>query len=185
MHSRVPTSQPIGQLAQVAADPNRHDAYVIVAQSRDRLTYLAYVTRDGGRSWHGPAQIDNVPRKVGFMSWVAFSPEGVLGLVWRADDASPDEVPIAKGETQPSRTFPYALWGAISRDGGATFSRPLQLSNGPSPAPKLGELGPPDDESFVILGHDNMQYAWGDWRGGNLSAWYGRMPLAQFAPYRR
>lgn len=81
---------------------------------------------------------------------------------------------------QPKRTFPYALWGAISRDGGASFSRPLLLSDGPSPAPKLGELGPPDDESFVTLWRNDMHYAWGDWRGGDLSAWYGRMPLPQF-----
>jgi hypothetical protein len=182
MHAQVPTSQPIGSLAQVAADPKRRDTYAIVAQSRDRLTYLVYVTRDGGRVWHGPVMIGNAPKKVGFMSWAAFSPDGVLGLVWRAYDAPPAEVPIPKEEVQPARTFPYALWGTISRDDGAIFSRPLQLSGGTSPAPKLGEMGPPDDESFVTLGHDSMHYAWGDWRGGNLSAWYGRMPLAGFGP---
>lgn len=182
VHLRVPTSRALGSLAQVGADPMRRDTYAIVAQSRDRLTYLVYVTHDGGRSWHGPAEVDNQPRKVGYMSWVAFSPGGVLGLVWRADEARPDEVPIQKGEAQPSRTFPYALWGAISRDGGATFSRPLQLSGAPSPAPTIGEMGPPDDESFVTLGRDSMYYAWGDWREGNLCAWYGRMPLAEFGP---
>lgn len=181
VHSRVPTSQPIGLLAQIAANPTRRDTYAVVVQSRDRLTYLVYVTRDGGRSWSGPAQVENVPKKVGFQSWVAFSPQGILGLLWRADDAPPAEVPLAKPEVQPRRTFPYALWGAISR-GGVTFSRPLQLSAGASPAPKVGELGPPDDESFVALGRDDMYYAWGDWRGGNLSAWYGRMPLANFLP---
>jgi len=181
IHSRVPTSQPIGLSAQVAADPKGRDTYVVVAQSRDRLTYLIYVTRDGGRSWHGPAQVENAPKKVCFKSWLAFSPEGLLGLVWRADEAPPAEVPVTQPEAQPKRTFPYALWGAISRDGGVTFSQPLLLSEGPSPAPKLGELGPPDDESFVTLGRKDMHYAWGDWRGGDLSAWYGRVPLAKFA----
>jgi len=182
MHAQVPTSQPIGPLAQVAADPIRRNTYAIVAQSRDRLSYLVYLTRDGGRTWHGPGRVENAPKKVGFMSWVAFSPEGLLGLVWRAYDAAPAAVPVPQGEVQPARTFPYALWGTISRDGGTIFSRPLQLSGGTSPAPKPGEMGPPDDESFVILGRDSMHYAWGDWRGGNLSAWYGRMPLAGFGP---
>lgn len=185
MHSRVPTWQPIGLSAQVAADPKRRDTYAVVVQSRDRLAYLVYATHDGGRSWHGPVRIGNTPSKVGFMPWVAFSAEGVLGLVWRAYDASPDQVPIQKGEEQPPRTFPYALWGAISRDDGASFSRPLQLSGAISPAPKLGELGPPDDESFVTLGRNDIDYAWGDWRGGDLSAWYGRVPLADFGPSQR
>jgi BNR repeat-like domain len=185
MHARVPTSQPIRLFAQVAADPARRDAYAVVAQSGDRLTYLVYVTRDGGRTWHGPARIENAPRKVGFKSWLAFSPEGVLGFLWRADDAPPAEVPLPLPEVQPKRTFPYALWGTISRDGGASFSPPLQLSDGPSPAPKLGELGPPDDESFVAVGRRDMHYGWGDWREGDLAAWYGRMPLARFARPRR
>ena len=165
----------------------RHDhaGGLAVAQSGDRLTYLVYVTQDGGRIWHGPTQIANAPRKVGFKPWVAFSPEGVLGFVWRADDAPPAEVPYPKPEVQPKHTFPYALWGVISADGGLTFSSPLLLSGGHSPAPRLGELGPPDDESFVTLGRNDMHYAWGDWREGDLSAWYGRMPLAKFGSARR
>ncbi len=185
MHSRVPTSQPIGLFAQVAADPTRRDTYAVVAQSHDRLTYLVYVTRNGGRTWHGPSQIANAPKKVAFKPWLAFSAAAVLGFVWRADDALPAEVPLWKPEVQPKRTFPYALWGVISRDGGLTFSPPLLLSGGHSTAPKLGELGPPDDESFVTVGRKDMHYAWGDWRGDDLSAWYGRMPLAMFGPPRR
>lgn len=183
-HAVVPTLQAIGSLAQVAADPERSDSYAVVAQSRDGLSYLSFITHDGGRSWRGPAVIATAPRRVGFKSWVAFSPGGVLGLIWRAYDASPREVPpppLHEPDAPPRRTFPYALWGAISRDGGATFSRPLQLSGAPSPAPKPGQVVP-DDESFVILDDRDVHYAWGDWRGGDLSAWYGRMPLADFSP---
>lgn len=183
-HVVVPRSQPISSLALVAADPARTDAYAIVTQSRDGQSYLAFVTRDGGKSWQGPAVIANTPRRVGFKPWVAFSPEGVLGLVWRAYDAPPAEVSLPKepeGDVPPGRTFPYELWGAISRDGGVTFTRPLQLSGAPSPAAEPGQMAP-DDESFVTLDEDDLHYAWGDWRGGNLCAWYGRTPLADFRP---
>jgi len=181
-HVIVPRSQPIGSLALVAADPKRPDAYAVVAQSRDELSYLVFVTRDGGKSWHGPAVIANTPRKVGFKPWVASSPEGVIGLVWRAYDTPPAEVPIPKepeADVPPQRTFPYALWGAISRDGGETFTRPLRLSGAPSAAAEPGQMVP-DDESFVTLDDSDLHYAWGDWRGGNLCAWYGRMPLSDF-----
>jgi hypothetical protein len=62
------------------------------------------------------------------------------------------------------------------------FSRPLQLSQTPSPAADPKMLGGTDDLSFIVLDHTDAHYAWGDWRSGDLKAWYGRTPLADFGP---
>jgi BNR repeat-like domain len=181
--SVVPAAAGIGEQAQVVADPKRPGGYAIVVQSADRVSFQIYVSLDGGRTWTPPTTVANEPRKVGFKSWASYSPDGVLGIFWRAYEAPPEDVPVFRfGSPSPMKTFPYTIWGAISRDGGKVFSRPLQLSQTPSPAADAKMLGGTDDLSFMVLDHTDAHYAWGDWRSGDLQAWYGRTPLADFGP---
>ena len=128
-----------------------------------------YQTRDSGATWTGPTTVtDSGPAFTKFHTWLNYSSTGVLGMVWRARTAS-------------GTTAPYAVWAAVSDDGGATFKPPLQVSSQPSPPPAPGTFnGAADDYSNVAVGADRLWVSWADWRPGERQAYFGEVKLEAF-----
>src|SRR5262249_19558030 len=119
------------------------------------------------------------------------SPTGVLGVAWRltqptADSAAapapPQNLPPGSSAFLMSQApQPYSVRAAVSRDGGATFSAPLQVSSGTSPAPQAGMFGNAgDDYSTIVLDRDIAYVAWADWRPGERQGFFNAINLTEF-----
>jgi hypothetical protein len=167
----VPSNEPLGTQAQVAANPSRPGGFVISVIAPERNRFLIFSTEDGGKSWSKPATLTNDFHRTIVKPWVAFSPAGVFGIFWRSSDAPPTAVPQAPraptpgSPPSPPKTYPYDVWAAISRDSGKTMSKPLKVSSKPSPAPDPLQEST-DDVSFIVLDRTDAHYGWGDWRSG-------------------
>jgi hypothetical protein len=58
---------------------------------------------------------------------------------------------------------PYTIWAAVSRDAGATFSQPLQVSAGASAPADPNMLTGTDDTSVIALSDSDVLVGWGQW----------------------
>ncbi|MDP9102328.1 MAG: glycoside hydrolase [Actinomycetota bacterium] len=157
--SPVPGSSTANVLggASTVADP-RHKNHFVVMAADAAGNLLTFRTANAGRSWTHGATLA-VPGRGVSKIWLAFSPGGVLGVGWRA--------------THSDGT--YAFYGAVSYDGGRSFTM-RRLSAADSPATdKLWVAG--DDTSAVWLTDDRFYATWGDWRGGSLQTWWGGFAL--------
>jgi hypothetical protein len=74
----------------------------------------------------------------------------------------------------------YSVWAAISYDGGASFSNPLEISSAPSPTPPVGATQSFDDDSFISLDGQHAYIAWADWRPGERSGFFSDVKLQAF-----
>jgi hypothetical protein len=132
-------------------------------------------------SWRGPATITDNPDTSKFKPWMAYSPKGVLGVMWRSFTT-----PGAAGEDEnatssaPNQGAPYAIWAAISRDGGAVFSKPLEISSTPSPAADPKQKTGGDDFSYLSFDAKSAFVAWADWRPGEMSGYFSAVDLSAF-----
>jgi hypothetical protein len=61
---------------------------------------------------------------------------------------------------------PYTMWAALSRDAGATFSQPLQVSEGASAPSDPNMLTGTDDTSVIALSNSDVLLGWGQWPTG-------------------
>lgn len=150
----------------LAADPTTPGHFAVGVANASNTEYLIYTTFDAGASWDGPTTVTENADRIHYHPWLAYSPKGVLGLIWRTNsEAAPapgvPTVTLPGSELgQPSDatrestletlsesarealvsqfgpTSPYTVWAAISRDGGATFTAPLKVSRAESPAPQ-------------------------------------------------
>ena len=117
----------------VAADPTKKDHFALAVPMKGSGGYMLYETRDAGKSWTGPATVTEDAGKRHYHSWMAYSRQGVLALMWRTSQPAPGQTPApTQGFGGPS--LPYNVWAAVSRDGGTTFSAPLKVSSEDSPA---------------------------------------------------
>lgn len=155
IHTRIPALSG----AQTVADPTRRGRFaVMVYDANGHL--LVYRTTDAGRTWHGPA-IVGVQGTTVVKPWMAYSPQGVLGLGWRAQ--------------YPDKS--YAFFGAVSTDHGRTLTRAIQISRVHSPQAQPYYVAG-DDTSTIAVTKTHLYGAWGDWRGGGLeNVWWGGFPL--------
>jgi hypothetical protein len=131
--------------------------------------YEVSTSSDGGKTWSDFVPVPSTSGATGVAKpWIAYSREGVLGLMWRA--------------TYPDRM--YDIWAVISRDGGKTFSQALRVSHAKSPGPDYyrngGNFG--DDIQDLAMDKENMHLVWGDSRAGFQGVWYGRVALSSFQP---
>jgi hypothetical protein len=155
-------------LSNLIADPTTAGRYSVMRMTpAPSPHYEVSTTNDGGKTW--PAFVA-VPATPGASSvtkpWLAYSRDGVLGLMWRA--------------IYPDRT--YDIWASVSRDAGKTFSEALRISHGKSPATDYyrngGNFG--DDIQDLSMDKESMHLVWGDYRAGFLGVWYGRVALSSF-----
>jgi len=165
---RIPVPDASSGQVMVTADPTRPGHYTIgVLQNSSAGAFLIYQTTDSGVTWTGPTVVTEDNTKTHQRPWMAVSPDGVIGIMWRSNEAG------------AGPTFPYRVWAAISKDGGATFSDPLQITTAPSPAPDPLYLGS-DDFSFINLSHQDAFVGWADWRPGERAGFFSAIKLQAF-----
>jgi len=144
---------------QTVADPTHKGHFVVMTNPGDGYLHI-YRTDDTGKSWQGPIEVGIQGLGV-VKPWINFSPNGALGVGWRATKSDGS----------------YAFYVAASTDGGRTFPHTLRLSKRFSPAaPAFYVAG--DDTSTVALSDHTLYAAWGDWRGSGLEdVWWGGFTL--------
>ncbi len=165
-------SSAAGGFLLVAADPAHRGRFALALLNPAGTTLLVYRTADAGRTWSGPTSVTDNPATLKSKPWMAFSPSGVLGLMWLSN--------TEPGTPAAGETFPRNTWAAISRDGGATFSNPLQISTGasqPDPKQKVGTT----DFDFITLDRSTAFILWDDWRPGEASGFFSAVALADFS----
>jgi hypothetical protein len=69
----------------VAADPSAAGHFAVAALHAGQTEYLVYETRDAGATWTGPTTVTDDASKTHFHPWMAYSPKGVLGLMWQTN----------------------------------------------------------------------------------------------------
>jgi hypothetical protein len=153
----------------VAADPTTAGHFTVGVLNATAGEFLVYQTTDTGATWSGPAVVTEDATLTHQRPWMAYSPDGVLGLMWRTNQAG------------AGPTFPYNVWAAISGDGGATFSQPLEISTSTSPAPDPAYLGS-DDFSYITLSRQAAFIGWADWHPGDRSGLVSAVKLQAFNP---
>lgn len=140
-------------MVMVAADPSRAGHFAVAYPTRANTAFSVYRTGNGGATWQGPTTVTDHSLKAYYHTWMAYSPNGVLGLMWQR-------------HSQRGLPSAYTVWAAISKNDGATFSQPLQVSSAESPAPDtsslIGYIG--DDFSYIALSTKAAYVAWADWR---------------------
>jgi hypothetical protein len=77
------------------------------------------------------------------------------GVVAPGDENDADPAPI-----------PYTMWAAVSKDAGASWSQPLQVSSTPSAKADPNMLTGTDDTSVIALSNSDVLVGWGQWPSG-------------------
>jgi hypothetical protein len=144
--------------AYTAADPTTRGRFAVLL-ARGSNTLEVWITTDAGRTaakWtqakvFTPESGDTFSRP-----WIAFSPTGALGVVWRSHNADGS----------------YDVDAVVSRDGGAHFDAPVRLTAARGPSPN-GQLGSDDCACNLHLTGTTLSTTWGDWTTGNRELWFG------------
>jgi hypothetical protein len=178
----------------VAADPKAPGQFTIAVLTAGQTQFSVYQTQDAGNTWSGPTTVTDDAAKTHFHAWMAYSPKGVLGLMWQSNESSapppaggglpaalPGEAPDEIETQAAGPPSPYNVWAAISEDGGATFSAPLKVSKKDSPAPQpFLPFGVGDDFSFIALSGTHAFVGWADYRPGDRQGFFSAVDLRAF-----
>ena len=151
----------------IVGDDSKAGRYAIMSPSSDSASLLVTMTGDSGKTWTAPTVAGATSGATISKPWIHYSPKGDLGVMWRS---------IA-----PDRS--YLVWAALSRDGGKSFSAPLQVSRAASPPPsrEKGSFLFGDDLSGMTADADSLHLVWADSRSGFLGVWYGHVQMSAFA----
>jgi hypothetical protein len=164
----------------VGADPARKGHFTATLMNQSGADFLVYRTPDRGTTWSGPIRLTEDASKTHFAPYVAFSPKGEFGLMWRTYEPDPAKPGV------PAQQLPYSVWAAVSRDGGATFSKPLKVSKANSPAAPsdpddafriVGDHGP---SGMAIDGYDGVHVVWADWTPGERAIYLSSINMDSF-----
>lgn len=152
----------------VAADPSHAGRFAAMMYVNGNTELQVRVTDDYGKTWKEPVKAGSVPGTVICKPDIAYSPKGVLAVMWLA---------VNEDGT-------YTAWSNASHDGGGTFGKQIQVSTAPSPArPTIkyrGNNWDGDDLSTIAVDNDFAHIVWADGRAGFLGAWYARVPLTSY-----
>lgn len=141
----------------VSADPTARGRFALMIPRGDNLE--VYVTGDAGKSWTGPAVIAAAGAA---KPWMDFGTQGILGVTWRT----------LGGDV-------VNAYSAVSRDGGKTFSPPLQVNRTTHPYGFPGSGG--DEWSRILIDGPYAYVTWSDGRGGGaIDAIMARVPLSLY-----
>ncbi|HKP62520.1 MAG TPA: sialidase family protein [Polyangiales bacterium] len=164
----------------LGADPKKEGHFIAVLLSESGSDILAFQTADSGNTWSEPVKLTTDPTKTKFAPWVASSPGGEFGVMWRTYEPDPAK-PRASAPYMP-----YSVWAVVTKDGGATFSRPLQISHANSPAPPddpddafsfIGDHGP---SGMALDDRGGAYVVWADWTSGERSISFSAVDVKAF-----
>lgn len=165
----------------VGADPTRKEHFTVALLNDSGANFLVYHTPDAGKTWSDAVTITEAASKTHFAPYVGYSPKGEFGLMWRTYEPNPEN------PTASPPIMPYSVWAAVSKDGGTTFSKPLQVSQANSPAPPsdpndafsfVGDHGP---SGIALDGHDGVYVVWADWTPGERAIFFSAIDIHAFA----
>ena len=152
----------------VAADPSHPGRFAVMTLGNGNTEMQVQLTEDYGKTWRGPVKAGSVPGTTISKPDIALSPKGDLAVMWLA--VNPDGT--------------YSAWSNASHDGGNTFGKQIQVSQGPSPSRASikyrGNNWDGDDLSSIAVDNDFVHIVWADGRAGFLGAWYARVPLSSY-----
>ena len=152
----------------LAADPSHPGRFAVMTFGAQNTEMQIRVSDDYGKTWKGPVTAGSVPGTVMRKPDIAYSPTGVLAVMWLA--------------TKPDGT--YTAWSNASHDGGLTFGKQVEVSQSPSPARQSikfrGNNWDGDDLSSIAVDDQYVHIVWADGRAGFLGSWYARVPLASY-----
>jgi hypothetical protein len=182
-----------GRAAHVAADPGRPGRYAVGLLSANGKSLFSVVTDDYGETWSAPSTVAETVQGDDFKQWMDYSPNGVLGYMWkkkRDDLPPPPPMPPVTSMADMMKMIgraqgpPFDVYAAISCDGGKTWLLPVRVNAEASPAGPNGF----DDLSYIALDQNYAHLVWGDRRNvtkvknapsgmGGIQVYYGRVPF--------
>lgn len=164
----------------VGADPTHKEHFTVALLNQSGADFLVFNTPDSGKTWGPAVKITEDASKTHFAPFVGYSPKGEFGLMWRTYEPDPRKPSAA------APIMPYSVWAAISKDGGATFSKPLKVSKADSPAPPddpndafsfVGDHGP---SGIALDGEGAVYVVWADWTPGERAIFMGTVNVQAF-----
>ena len=148
----------------VAADPSHPGRFAVLLTTNSGRNIEVWVTDDIGNNWTRTNVLTAAAGESLIKPWVAYSPNGTLGAVWRTQ--YPD------GSTNVS--------AITSRDGGTSFSEVVPLTTTRVP-PDTG-VGPGDDCACnVHLDATTLSATWANRRSGQRQIYFGRFDYTTLA----
>jgi hypothetical protein len=139
----------------VAADPSHLGRFAVLFTTNSGQNVETWVTPDSGSSWVRTNTFTAPTGESFTKPWIAYSPTGALGIVWRTPH----------GSTVDVRAI-------VSRDGGTRFSVPVVLQSG---IPASNSPVPGDDCACNLhLDTTTLSATWADASTGERQIYYGR-----------
>lgn len=152
----------------VAADPSRPGHFAMMTVAEKNTVMQVHLTDDYGKTWKGPLIAGSVPDTTISKPDMAFSPKGVLSVMWLA----------------VNRDNSYTAWANSLDSVSGSFGKQARISQAASPArsdiAKRGNNWDGDDLSSLAVDDEYVHVVWADGRAGFLGAWYARLPLEGF-----
>jgi hypothetical protein len=179
----------------VSADPTKKNHFTATLMNQSGADFLVYQTPDAGKTWSAGVRVTEDASKSHFAPYVAMSPKGEFGLMWRTHESDPSKphAPDSAASREPlsemgrGPSLPFSVWAVVSKDGGATFSQPLKISKANSPAPPddpndafriVGDHGP---SGMAIDGFGGVHVVWADWTPGERAIYLSSINIKSFA----
>jgi len=171
----------------VVANPTRKGMFTVLSASSNGVD--SYVTEDAGKTFTKAVSVPAVPTTSVANLTAAYSPKGVMALIWRT--VYPLSTPGAgrAGARGWHDVWSYSdmpeqfeIYSTVSRDGGKTFSAPFEVSTARSPgvSRRRGMRNLGRDFVSVAVDDDFVHMTWFDDRAGFRATWYGRVPVADY-----
>lgn len=139
----------------VAADPSHLGRFSVLFTTNSGANLEIWRTDDSGATWAAPTVLTADAGGSFTKPWIAYSPTGALGVVWRTPNGSTLDVRAA-----------------VSKDAGRTFRAPVVLKSG---IPAGGAPLPGDDCACNLhLDATTLSATWTDTSTGQRQLYYGR-----------
>jgi hypothetical protein len=174
--------------AYVAADPTRAGHYAVAVKEDGGNSVRVHVTSDGGKTWTRSGALGpSVPGTLHSRLWLAYGPDGALGVVWRLEHLAGDETCAVVIQNVGVQHCAYDVVAAVSPKGDTHFGAGVALTPKTTTPPANYFAG--DDVTHVQLDGRFLYAAFGYTDGsGDMEAMvakYGYRGRAPSTPSRQ